>query len=446
MLDQISRALPPMLWLTELKQTPVANEVVIDGRCTTLTGLSDFVGNLEASGYFKRSVEIVSSTTEAAADAAGRAGQVRDQGACSSSRSTPAAPAATAGTAPAAPVASQCNERRRHRQRLRTAQWTSVSPNSRGTRRSARSSRSRWRLRRLLLLLRDAARAEMAAREAQLEALRADIDKGAGDREEAAGVRAQVNDLEGRLDQSPGGAAGREGRRRSAAPHADGGGAVEPDDQELQAGAGRHQAAARRVADHPRARRHLSQPGDVLRPRRQVHPHRQHHRPGGQRAREAPGDATITATCVATTFVLLDKPRPAAGDNGVSRRKRRHDDDQTTARSSPSWRCRPRRGARARPAPAAPPAAGRRRRRRQPSTPTRSTGRRDPFVDPFEPGTGTQPPQRGDGAAGLIAQRNLGARRHARAAARCRDDPGPRQPDLHRPLRRQAGRRCRDRR
>jgi type IV pilus assembly protein PilN len=64
MLDQISLALPPMLWLTQLKQTPAANDVLIDGRSTTLTGLSDFVANLEASGYFKRSVEIVSSTTE----------------------------------------------------------------------------------------------------------------------------------------------------------------------------------------------------------------------------------------------------------------------------------------------------------------------------------------------------------------------------------------------
>jgi type IV pilus assembly protein PilN len=62
MLDQISRALPPMLWLTELKQ--VENSVVIDGRCTAITGLSEFVGNLEASGYFKRSIEIVSTVTE----------------------------------------------------------------------------------------------------------------------------------------------------------------------------------------------------------------------------------------------------------------------------------------------------------------------------------------------------------------------------------------------
>jgi type IV pilus assembly protein PilN len=65
MLDQISRALPSMLWLTEVKQDPkLENEVLIDGRSTTITGLSDFVANLEGSGYFKRSIEIVSTTTE----------------------------------------------------------------------------------------------------------------------------------------------------------------------------------------------------------------------------------------------------------------------------------------------------------------------------------------------------------------------------------------------
>jgi len=66
MLDQISRALPQMLWLTELKQTPTGADVVIDGKCTTLTGLSEFVSNLEASGYFKRSIEIVDTKTEMA--------------------------------------------------------------------------------------------------------------------------------------------------------------------------------------------------------------------------------------------------------------------------------------------------------------------------------------------------------------------------------------------
>jgi type IV pilus assembly protein PilN len=57
MLDEISRALPPMLWLTEVKQ--VGGDVVIDGDSTTQTGVSDFVNNLEASGYFKRSIDIV---------------------------------------------------------------------------------------------------------------------------------------------------------------------------------------------------------------------------------------------------------------------------------------------------------------------------------------------------------------------------------------------------
>jgi type IV pilus assembly protein PilN len=64
MLDQISRALPPMLWLTAMKQANA--EVIMEGKATTLTGLSEFVSNLETSGYFKRSVEIVNTTTDPA--------------------------------------------------------------------------------------------------------------------------------------------------------------------------------------------------------------------------------------------------------------------------------------------------------------------------------------------------------------------------------------------
>ncbi len=62
MLDQVSRSLPPMLWLTEMKQED--NTVTIDGKSTTQTGVSDFVGNLESSGYFKKSVDIVSSQAD----------------------------------------------------------------------------------------------------------------------------------------------------------------------------------------------------------------------------------------------------------------------------------------------------------------------------------------------------------------------------------------------
>jgi type IV pilus assembly protein PilN len=59
MIDQISRALPDMTWLTSMRQE--GYDVTIQGRTLTLTSLSDFVGNLEASRYFKRPVEIIDS-------------------------------------------------------------------------------------------------------------------------------------------------------------------------------------------------------------------------------------------------------------------------------------------------------------------------------------------------------------------------------------------------
>ena len=60
MIDQVSKALPEMTWLTNIQQTGYA--LTIQGRCLTLTSLSDFVGNLEASHYFMRPVEIIEST------------------------------------------------------------------------------------------------------------------------------------------------------------------------------------------------------------------------------------------------------------------------------------------------------------------------------------------------------------------------------------------------
>jgi len=65
LLDQISRSLPDTMWLVELKQT-AAGDVTIDGRCTSLTALSDFVSSLETSSYFAKPVEIVDSTVDAA--------------------------------------------------------------------------------------------------------------------------------------------------------------------------------------------------------------------------------------------------------------------------------------------------------------------------------------------------------------------------------------------
>jgi len=64
MLDQISRALPQMVWLTEIKQAVGSNDVTIDGRTTSITSVSDFASALEKTGYFKKSVEIVSTVGE----------------------------------------------------------------------------------------------------------------------------------------------------------------------------------------------------------------------------------------------------------------------------------------------------------------------------------------------------------------------------------------------
>jgi type IV pilus assembly protein PilN len=62
MLDQISRSLPDRLWLTEMKQT--GEDVQMDGRTSSLSSLADLVANLEASGYFRKPVEILSSEEE----------------------------------------------------------------------------------------------------------------------------------------------------------------------------------------------------------------------------------------------------------------------------------------------------------------------------------------------------------------------------------------------
>ena len=66
MIDQISKALPDMTWLTAMTQDGYT--LTIQGRCLTLTSLSDFIGNLEASRYFIRPVEIIESRVEPATD------------------------------------------------------------------------------------------------------------------------------------------------------------------------------------------------------------------------------------------------------------------------------------------------------------------------------------------------------------------------------------------
>ena len=62
LLDQVSRSLPEMLWLTSMQQTGA--DVTIEGRSTTLVALSDFVGNLGTNEFFKKPIEIVDSQVE----------------------------------------------------------------------------------------------------------------------------------------------------------------------------------------------------------------------------------------------------------------------------------------------------------------------------------------------------------------------------------------------
>ena len=64
MLDQISRALPESMWLTDLRQA--GSEITLEGQCTSLNSLSDFVSALEASNLFERPVDIIDSRVEAA--------------------------------------------------------------------------------------------------------------------------------------------------------------------------------------------------------------------------------------------------------------------------------------------------------------------------------------------------------------------------------------------
>jgi type IV pilus assembly protein PilN len=61
-LDEISKSLPDRLWLTDMIQT--GSEFTISGMTTSMSGVSDFIANLEATRWFKRPVEIVDSQVQ----------------------------------------------------------------------------------------------------------------------------------------------------------------------------------------------------------------------------------------------------------------------------------------------------------------------------------------------------------------------------------------------
>jgi type IV pilus assembly protein PilN len=62
LLDEVSKSVPDRLWLITMTQK--ATEFTFEGQTTSLTSLTDFVSNLEASNWFKRPVEIVDTTVQ----------------------------------------------------------------------------------------------------------------------------------------------------------------------------------------------------------------------------------------------------------------------------------------------------------------------------------------------------------------------------------------------
>jgi type IV pilus assembly protein PilN len=62
LLDEVSHCLPDGLWLTAMRRK--GSEITIEGKCLNLTAVSEFVANLQASRYFKRPVDPVSTGTD----------------------------------------------------------------------------------------------------------------------------------------------------------------------------------------------------------------------------------------------------------------------------------------------------------------------------------------------------------------------------------------------
>jgi type IV pilus assembly protein PilN len=62
MLDHVSRSMPEYLWLTALEQK--ADDVMIEGRTTTLISLADFVANLGTNKLVEKPIDIINSQVE----------------------------------------------------------------------------------------------------------------------------------------------------------------------------------------------------------------------------------------------------------------------------------------------------------------------------------------------------------------------------------------------
>ena len=102
LLDHVSRSLPDMLWLTTMTQRDA--DVTIEGRSTTLIGISDFIGNLASGDVLKKPIELVNSQVEPAPPQRGAAPPADVIKFSIRAQITPSTPPAAVPAAKAAPA------------------------------------------------------------------------------------------------------------------------------------------------------------------------------------------------------------------------------------------------------------------------------------------------------------------------------------------------------
>ena len=187
-LDEISKSLPDRLWLTDMTQT--GNEFSISGMTTSMTAVSDFIANLEATRWFKRPVEIVDSQVQSDAKV-GDLVQVLNQGAVPGSGGAGGGDTGRSGR-----TWRCCRGRRTVVNDESVAQQAPVARADRRVRRRL----PRGGIRLLEVLRERSAGGHRTATDAGSTALRADVDRGVATARQLPQFEEQVNKLEQRLE------------------------------------------------------------------------------------------------------------------------------------------------------------------------------------------------------------------------------------------------------
>jgi Tfp pilus assembly protein PilN len=99
MLDEISKALPDFVWLTDMNQSGVA--ITFKGQSNSLTAVADFISNLQRSGWFPQ-VDLTGSTEDKSIVTFDLGGQFKNPEVAAKEKEA-AARAAAVGPSPAPP-------------------------------------------------------------------------------------------------------------------------------------------------------------------------------------------------------------------------------------------------------------------------------------------------------------------------------------------------------